>query len=374
MSDPRPALHARIRALLERLAQGARDEPARDALLLELARYQTHAVAPYARYAGARYAARGLDPRAVDTLADVAEVPALPTDAFRHARISSRSEAEDVQVFVSSGTTQEARSRHPFQDLSLYDAAAYAAARYALFPDRERMALVILAPHERELPDSSLSYMLARFLEWFGDDASTHVWPLAGVELERLAQRLERAQEAALPLALLGTSFAFVHAIDALGGRRFALPPESRVMQTGGFKGRARELSPVAMCDLLSATFGVADDFIVAEYGMTELSSQLYELRLRKALLGEPSGPRRLWAPGWVRVSAVDPDTLAPLPCGQAGLIRIDDCANLDSVAFVQTGDLGVCHEDGLELHGRAPAAVARGCSITADELLARAT
>ncbi len=371
MSDPRPALHTRVRALIEQLACGARDDAARDALLLALARYQTRTVLPYGRYAGARLSARRLD---LDALTDVAQIPALPSDAFRYARISSRAQSEDVRVFQSSGTTQEARSHHPFQDFSLYDAAAQAAARYALFPDRERMALLILAPHERELPDSSLSYMLARFLEWFGDDASTHVWPLEGAELERLVARLVRAKQAGTPVALLGTSFAFVHALDRLGERRFALPLASRIMQTGGFKGRTRELAPAAMRAQLSATFGVPDDFIATEYGMTELSSQLYDLGLRSALCGEAPRARRLWAPGWLRVSVVDPDTLLPLPHGQEGLVRIDDCANLDSIAFIQTADLGISHADGLELRGRASSAVERGCSLTADDLLARPT
>ena len=73
-----------------------------------------------------------------------------------------------MRLFRSSGTTNSERSEHALSDLSLYDAGARVAARYALFPDRPRMQLVILAPSEAELADSSLSYMLARFVEWFG--------------------------------------------------------------------------------------------------------------------------------------------------------------------------------------------------------------
>jgi hypothetical protein len=338
-------LRARILSLIERLADGSRDDAARDALFFELFAYQRANVPPYARYAAQRTRA----------LSAVSDIPALPTDAFRFARIASRPAHEDVLVFRSSGTTQEARSTHAFQDLSLYDAAAHAAARHALFADRERMALLILAPHERELPDSSLSYMLARFVEWFGDDASSHVWPLQGPELERLRVRLRQCVEADMPVALLGTSFAFVHALDALH-ERFELPAGSRIMQTGGFKGRSREVPAHELRALLQQTFGVA--WVSSEYGMTELSSQLYAQ-------GE-----HLWAPGWTRVSVVHPETLRPQPLGEPGLVRIDDLANMDSVAFLQTADLGVLEAEGLRLLGRAPAAVARGCSITADELL----
>ena len=373
----RSTLHDRIQALIQRLADGTRDDDARDALLLEVAAYQRQHVQPYQHYVSQRLGARAI--------ASVADVPALPTDAFRYARIASRPAAEDVRTFRSSGTTQAERSLHALQDLSLYDSAARAAARYALFPELEQMALIILAPHERELPDSSLSYMLARFVEWFGNDGSSHVWPLDELELARLRARLHAAERANMPVALLGTSFAFVHAMDALGGERFQLPARSRIMQTGGFKGRAREVAPAAMRAWLEQAFGVPEAAIVAEYGMTELSSQLYENTLRRHVLPslateparqqhahEPSAPRRLWTPGWVRSSVVHPETLAPLPAGELGLVRIDDLANLDSVAFIQTSDLGRCDEHGLTLEGRAPLAVLRGCSITADDLLSK--
>jgi hypothetical protein len=362
VTDDRHSLHAAITALIAQLADGAQLPDERDRMLLELAHYQLREVAPYRRFAVQRL--RDQIPRSVD------EIPALPTDAFRYARISSRPESEDVARFRSSGTSQEQRSEHALADLSLYDAAARAAARYALFPDVEHMPLIILAPHERELPDSSLSYMLARFVEWFGSDASTHVWPLDACEIERLCARLSSAEAAGLPVALLGTSFAFVHALDALGERRFALPPKSRIMQTGGFKGRSREVAPTEMRQLLARTFGIDERAIIAEYGMTELSSQLYENTLRSAVLGQPDVERALWVPGWLRVSVVDPESLRPLPHGREGLVRIDDLANLDSIACIQTADLGVLREAGLELRGRATAAIARGCSITADELL----
>jgi hypothetical protein len=358
--NAREQLHARISALIARLADGSRDDDARDALLLELGRYQIAHVAPYERFAAQRL--RGVEPR------DVTELPALPTDAFRFARISSRAESEDVRRFQSSGTTSETRSTHALQDLTLYAQAAQVAARHALFCDRQKLRLIVLAPSELELPDSSLSYMLTRFIDWFASSAET-IWPLGPEELARLRTTLRAAEQRGEPVAMLGTSFAFVHALDALGTERFSLPSHSRIMQTGGFKGRSREVQPEEMRTLLSAAFGIASEYIVAEYGMTELSSQLYENTLRDALHGR-SAPRRLWWPGWVRVSVVDPETLAELPEGEEGLVRIDDLANLDSVAAIQTADLGVIDQHGLTLHGRASAAVARGCSIRADELL----
>ncbi len=360
----RDALKTRIFALIDACSDGSRHDAERDALLQDLARYQARTITPYARFSAQRRPhpqAQGLD-----------QIPALPTDAFRFARMASHDERDDVRLFVSSGTTQQERSQHPFRDLTTYDRAAYAAARYALFPDCERMQLVVIAPSATELPTSSLSYMLDRFMTWFGEDSSINVWREDALDLHALSQVLTNAEMRNTKLALLGTSFAFVHAMDGLEGVRFELPRGSRIMQTGGFKGRSRELDPEAMRTLLSETFGVEDAFIVAEYGMTELSSQLYETSLRDALLSKPSGSRCLWSPGWLRAVPVDPESLlARAPDDDApGLLRVDDTANLDSVSCIQTADLSYYLADGIVVTGRAQGAVARGCSLTADELL----
>jgi hypothetical protein len=355
-ASERARLYSGIRELISRVGADGRDDAARDRMLDELGAYQARWCEPYGRFVAQRPHTSGW--------------PALPCDGFRFARISSRAARDDVRTFESSGTTQGARSHHAYADLSLYDLAARTAARHALFPDCERMQLLILAPPESELASSSLSYMLARFVEWFGADGSTHVWPAAGRELSRLDALLRDAEREARPVALLGTSFAFVHALDGLSGERYALPTGSRVMQTGGFKGRSRELSPEAMRAWLAASFGMSEAHVVAEYGMTELSSQLYETTLREALLGSVASERRLWAPPWLRVTVVHPETLARQPDGDEGLVRLDDPANLDSVAALQTADVGVFRAGGLLLRGRAQGAVARGCSITADELL----
>lgn len=340
----REELHARVVGLIDTLADGRRDDLARDAMLAALVRHQATHVPPFARLARVR----GI-------------TAALPTDVFRYVRVAAHPEKEDVRVFRTSGTTSGARGQHPFRDLSLYDRAARAWAAHMLFPEGP-MRLVVLAPDERAAPDSSLSYMLSRFAEWFGTE-TTFCWRDDGPDLDALAQALTTHE----PVALLGTSFAFVHAEDTLS-RPFVLAPGSRIMQTGGFKGRTREVEPDEMRALLEARYGVPESHVVAEYGMTELSSQAYETTLR-----EPDAPRRLRFPGWVRVSAVDPESLAPLPPEVEGLLRIDDAANLDSVAALQTADLAIVHADGsFTLRGRAPGAVPRGCSLAVEEALAR--
>jgi hypothetical protein len=358
--SPRDALHARVLSLIDRLRDGGRDDAARDALLREVLRFQREVLPAYARIVAA------LGPGEDDPL----RWPAVPTDVFRSARLASHAPERDVRVFRTSGTGGGARGSHHLRDLSLYDHGARAAARHALFPDRTRMQLVILASPAAELPDSSLSYMLQRFVDWFGDSGSVHVLRDGGLDLQLLERTLFEAEREARPLALLGTSFAFVHAHDGLGARRFQLSAGSRVMQTGGFKGRSREVEPAEMLQLLSARYGVPQEFIVQEYGMTELSSQLYETTLREAVLGRTPGPRRLWVPGWVRAVAIDPHGLLPVTSGGEGILRIDDLCNLDTVCAIQSSDRTRACLDGVHVLGRASGATPRGCSIAVDAVL----
>jgi len=331
-------------------------------LLLDLAAFQAQHVDPYARLCEAQPGrSHPLD-----------WAPALPTDVFRYTRVAAHPASEDTHSFRTSGTSSGARGTHPFRDLTLYDAAAHVHARRMLFPDVPRIPLVMLAAHPDDAPESSLSYMLGRFETWFGAGPATWCLRHDALDLGALTTALTTAQQRGTPVALLGTSFAFVFAEDGLT-QRFALPPGSRIMQTGGYKGRTREIEPAVLRQMLSARYAIPEDFIVAEYGMTELSSQLYEASLRDRLMGHPSPRRHLVPPAWVRATPVDPETLAPLPPGRVGVLRIDDAANLDSVAAILTSDLAASAPDGsrgIELHGRATGAALRGCSLAIEEAL----
>lgn len=306
--------------------------------------------------------------------------PAMPTDVFRFARLACFDEHETLATFRTSGTTSGARGAHHFADLSLYERAAMRTARHALFGDvtRERpQRLVVLAYDPRDVPDSSLAHMLglfaSRLVEAGEATEATYVIDAATqLDADTLVSTLERAIADDAPVALLGTSFAFVFAEDELvrrGAASFALPPGSRVMLTGGFKGRTRTIDGAELRRLVATRFGVPEARIVSEYGMTELSSQLYG---RGLLDGAAAWPEPLYAPPWMRVSIVDPDTLRPLPVGETGLVRIDDLANVDSIASIQTSDRGYLANGALHLVGRDPGAVPRGCSLAIEESLSR--
>jgi hypothetical protein len=167
---------------------------------------------------------------------------------------------------------------------------------------------------------------------------------------------------------LLGTAFGFIHWLEAFPQDRFRLAPGSRLMDTGGTKGRMREMPVPELYAAYERAFGLPPDHLVNEYGMTELSSQRYDLVLYAGRGGEHPRPKQ--GPSWLRTLAVDPETLCPLPPGESGLLLHLDLANLDSVVAVQTDDLGRVTADGIQLFGRAAGAEARGCSLVAEEIM----
>ncbi len=392
--DQSEALHARARAFIEASGRpGSAAEPF-DALAVAIARFQAARCAPVARL----FRARGVDAEAI-TRAD--EIPAVPCDAFRFARVAAHPPEADARVFRTSGTSRgrEARGEHPLRTTATYEAAALAWGARMLWPDRSRMRVIVLAPPLAEAPGSSLGFMIDRFAAALGGPASWHVRTDAeggaGLDADGFARACAEARAAREPAIVLGTSFAFVHLLEAgfgaegaprgarpgapnvKPGSGAALPEGSRAMQTGGFKGRSREVPAGELRRAIAAAIGAPESHVVSEYGMTELSSQLYEGTLAAALgapvPGVEAAPGLYAAPPWVRVAAVDPVTLSPLPEGEIGIARIVDLANVDSAVAVQTSDRVRVTGRGVELLGRAPGAAPRGCSIAMDLMLENA-
>jgi hypothetical protein len=299
--------------------------------------------------------------------AALVEVTALPTDVFKVARVACFPASATVRVFETSGTTLDVRGSHYFADLSLYAAACETTAARRLLPAAQYRC-VFLAEPESVAPASSLSYMLARFADrWH--EGGLDPWMVRGSSLDvaRVGEALSTARREGAPVALLGTSFGFVHLLDALGDTRTTLPTGSVAMPTGGFKGRSREVEPTALRAQIGAAFGLGDDAILGEYGMTELSSQAYEARRE--------GRASYHAPPWMRVSMVDPTTLREVARGDVGLVRVVDLMNLGSAVAIQTSDLGRVDRagEGFVVLGRAPGATPRGCARAMDAALSRA-
>jgi hypothetical protein len=165
---------------------------------------------------------------------------------------------------------------------------------------------------------------------------------------------------------ILGPAFSFVRLLYELAARRlkFELPAGSRVMETGGYKGRSRAIPKAELHTLITQLLGIPADRIVCEYGMCELSSQAYDFRIPQP--GQEGVPRsRMFRfPPWARARVVSPETGAEVGEGETGLIRVFDLANVYSVLAVQTEDLGIRRGEGFELVGRLSKSEARGCSL----------
>ncbi|MDB4935571.1 MAG: Long-chain-fatty-acid--luciferin-component ligase, partial [Labilithrix sp.] len=281
--------------------------------------------------------------------------------------------SEARATFRTSGTTVGTRGEHAMRDVATYDAAAIAFGRRWLARDLEQpVPVLVLGPSPDEAPDSSLVHMCAAFVRAFGSEASaatTYLVDADGVlDLATFDERVAVALARAEPMLVLGTSFAFVHFVDAVGKATFVLPRGSRVMQTGGYKGKTREVPPDVLRADLARVFDLDVRAIVGEYGMTELSSQFYE-----QTLFEDASPAGVYAePPWARVVPVDPDTLAPVADGKVGIAKVIDLMNVDSAVAVLTQDQVRRVDSGFELLGRAAGAPARGCSIAIDEIMGR--
>jgi len=375
--DPeRAALDARLLAWMRE--PGAWDEtPAAgatgarfDALARELFAFQYARCAPFRRLCDAR----GRTPSTVRSWRDI---PPVPTAAFKEMDLRSFEPERTVHTFRTSGTTAgdgaSARGALHLDTLALYEASLLPTFERHVLPDLapgERMEVLVLGPSRAEAPDSSLTHMFHVVARERGGAGSAFE-----LDLDRAAERLERAERAGRPLLVCGAAFAFVHLLERMAdrGRRVGLPPGSRAVETGGYKGRSREVPRDELHARMAESLGLPTERILDQYGMTELGSQFYDSVLRR-----PGSPRRKLGPPWARVRLVDPATGREVEEGETGTIAVVDLANTGSVLAVQTADRGrrVPARDGdagFEVLGREPGAEARGCSRALDAMLAAA-
>ena len=275
------------------------------------------------------------------------EIPAIPLAAFRHAAIRSFSAAETIRSFRTSGTTGEGYGVHHFRTLELYRAAAIEGWHAAGLPAEN---LFCLMPSPTDSASSSLSCMagwLTLPQHFFLGDWDRMIGALSGEESR---------------VVLFGTALAFLDLFEWLGDREIRLPPGSVAVETGGYKGTKRSLPKSELYGLFQRFLRLGANDVWSEYGMTELSSQFYSRGL-----GNPHGGAR-----WVRPLVIDPESGLESADGETGILRIFDLANIGSCCAIQTRDLAVRRAQDFELIGRDPAALPRGCSRTADEILAQ--
>jgi hypothetical protein len=352
-----------IKELLAFIAQSSSTPDEFNSLALKLFAYQFEYNLALQRYC----LARGKTPRTVKSWR---EIPAVPINAFKDLTLSCIPPEQAQRVFMTSGTTRgEVKGRHYHLTLQVYDASMLTYFRQRYMSGVNKIRMGILFPDEDQLPNSSLAHYLALAVREFGAPGSGYFLGPQGLDVERLIRELEQVQKSGEPFALLGASYSFVHLLDELQrrGLSFQLPAGSRVLDTGGFKGQSREMAQEDFYQQLSYALGVPRSLCINMYGMTELSTQMYDN-------GNDVLPDVKSGPNWMASRVVDPLTQADVPAGERGILVHCDLANFNSVTTILTEDVGVMVDGGFLLLGRAQGSQAKGCSLMVEEFLRTAT
>lgn len=273
----------------------------------------------------------------------IGQVPFLPIEFFKSHIVISGNKTPD-NWFESSGTTGSVVSRHFYRDTFLYE-RSFMTAFQNFYGNANEYCILALLPSYLERQGSSLVYMAGKLIE-----ASGH--PNSGFylhNLDELAQVLKKLDQSEQKIMLIGVSFALLDLIEI---HQFQLKNVT-VVETGGMKGRKREMVREELHQLLCAGFGV--EKIHSEYGMTELFSQAWS-----------QGGGKFQTPSWLKIMIRDVnDPLSLIGKNAVGGINIIDLANVGSCSFVATQDLGRLAEDGsFEVLGRFDQAEVRGCSL----------
>jgi phenylacetate-coenzyme A ligase PaaK-like adenylate-forming protein len=272
-----------------------------------------------------------------------AEIPFLPIEFFKSHKICSSENKVDI-TFTSSGTTGMVQSRHLVTDVSIYE-QSYRLAFREFYGDIKDYAILALLPSYQEREGSSLIYMIDDLIRQSGHPDSGYFL----YNHSDLADTLHRLRQTGTHTILIGVTYALLdfaesHSIEF---------PELIVMETGGMKGKRREMIRQELHEALCQGFGVPA--IHSEYGMTELLSQAYS-----------KGGGLFHCPHWMKVGIRDTnDPLEVLKPGQTGGINVTDLANINSCSFIATQDLGRLHPDGsFEILGRFDNSDIRGCNL----------
>lgn len=275
------------------------------------------------------------------------EIPFLPISFFKTEKVHTviPGAEKNELIFESSGTTGNATSRHFVKDTELYK-RSFSAGFRQFYGEPEQWCILALLPSYLERNNSSLVFMVNELMQ-----QSTH--PLNGFfldEFETLHQRLMQLEKERQPALLIGVSFALLDFSE-----QYPVPLKyTQVMETGGMKGRRRELTREELHQVLGERLGLPH--IHSEYGMTELLSQAY---------AQENG---LFAPAHtMRVLVRDADDPLTVKTTGRGALNIVDLANIYSCSFIATEDAGRVYENGkFEVLGRLDHADARGCSMLA--------
>jgi hypothetical protein len=300
------------------------------------------------------------------------DIPPMPIQGYKELTLSCEPIEEAEAIFMTSGTTNpEAKGKNYHPDLTVWDASMKGPFKRFVVPDCEKMTIFVLSPAEDLNQNSSLSRYLSNAVSYFGTENSEFFFSEEGLNFERIVSQLKRCEEKREPVMLMGASFAYVHILDYLKEKqiKFQLPEKSRIFDTGGFKGQSREVDMEQLYTEFQTYFQIGRDKCINMYGMTELSSQIYDQTIVSSYL-HPSVIHDKAAAPWIKTVILNTETLEPVQEGEKGVIAHYDLANWNSCLALLTEDLGYQTENGFVLLGRIKDSEARGCSIAVDQLI----
>lgn len=306
---------------------------------LSVFRYQAQHNEVYARYLS------GLSCKP-ESIKKTEEIPFLPIDFFKsHTVITSSAEnSETSAIFTSSGTSGSVQSRHFVRDVSVYE-ESYRKGFQTFYGEIETYCILALLPSYLERDGSSLIYMADDLIK-----RTAH--PDSGFylnNLDELILKLKSLEERGQKTILIGVTYAL---LDLIEKQTFVLK-NTIIMETGGMKGKRKEMVREELHSILCKGFGV--DAIHSEYGMTELLSQAYS-----------NGNGRFMCPPWMKILIRDTnDPFSFLLPNRTGGINVIDLANINSCSFIATQDLGKLYVDNsFEVLGRFDSSDIRGCNL----------
>lgn len=281
--------------------------------------------------------------RTPQTVNSVEEIPFLPIEFFKsHKIVTSKKPSE--KVFTSSGTTGQQTSKHFVTELSIY-VESFRRGFDHFYGNVEDYAVLALLPSYLEREGSSLIFMVDDLIKKSRNPHSGFYLN----DLDALKEKIELLEQQEQKILLIGVSFALLDLVE-----RFTFNLKNTVvMETGGMKGRRKEMIRAELHKILKKGFGV--EKIHSEYGMTELLSQAYS-----------SGDGLFECPPWMKILIRDPeDAMNLLPEGKSGGINVIDLANINSCSFIATQDLGKNFRgEKTEILGRFDNSDIRGCNL----------
>jgi len=283
----------------------------------------------------------GVPKSSVKTIKDI---PYLPIEFFRTEKVVSSQNPTET-VFTSSGTTGSTPSAHYVTDLSLYE-KSFTNTIHQFYGSITEYTIIALLPSYLERQGSSLIHMVDYLIK----KSTSHDSGFYLDQTNDLIEILQKLTSENKKIMLIGVSFAL---LDIVENHQLQLGPNTIVIETGGMKGRRKEIIREELHQKLKQGLGVSQ--IHSEYGMTELLSQAYALA---------DGLFR--CPPWMKVTARNTEeSLALIEHGKTGGINIIDLANLNSCSFIATQDLGKTYKDGsFEVLGRFDNSDVRGCNL----------